>query len=71
MKISDLISELQRMKLDHGDLEVKENNAYIGMRDYPGPDMRFLCILEGRKRKMRYWHSTDREQLKGSKVCAI
>lgn len=69
MKISKFISELEKIKNIHGDLEVETDIHHLGGRQaHPGPQIAHRGILYGRESKPRFSrYESDRDE----KVCKI
>ena len=68
MTLKEYIAALKTIEEGHGgNLQVKR---LLGWDIYnsDGPEVRFLKLLTGKKRKDKFWQREDEESLKGEKV---
>ncbi|MCK0507971.1 hypothetical protein [Aromatoleum anaerobium] len=74
MKISEMIECLERIKSEHGDLEV-ETYKFDGSRvAMNAPKIDYRAILKGRERRPQFassYYGDDRKERFGEKVCRL
>lgn len=72
MTISDYIAELEKIREEHGDLDVEKTAVGTAMErvEATGPCVRHRLILRRGERKPRFWFYQE-EDRKGEKVVEL
>jgi len=71
MKVSEYISVLEKLKDEHGDLDVETYSVDGNRRTANEPRISFRLILKGREYKQRFFNSWEGLDRKGDAVIEI
>jgi hypothetical protein len=71
MTISQLITALQAIQQEHGDLEVDTTGFDCRRTSQQAPEIAYRKVLQGRESRPAFFHKLDGESRRGDKVVRL